>query len=111
MRASNVAPSEALIPRRKLGLSTTFIILVMMATEDRITSIPVHQSTLLALRGVKTAEQTWDDFLMALADDYISPSLRRELDRRLATEEVVSGTAMKREYVRWRRSRGKETGG
>lgn len=80
-----------------------------MATEIDFTSIPVHRSTLRALRGVKTAEQTWDDFLMALADDYISPVLKRELDRRLATEEVVPGAAMKREYSKWRRGRGKRT--
>jgi len=77
----------------------------MMASEDLITSIPVHQSTLRALRGAKTADQTWDDFLMALADDYISPSLRAELDRRFASERIVSGAEMKREFASWRRHR------
>lgn len=79
------------------------IIMTMMTTEDSVTSIPVHQSTVRALRGVKSADQTWDDFLMALADDYISPALRRELDRRLRSEEIVSGADMKREYSQWRR--------
>lgn len=87
--------------------STTTIIVIMMATEDPFSSIPVHRSTIRALQGVKTAEQTWDDFLIALADDYISPSLRRALDRRLATEDVVPGASMKREFVDWRRRRGK----
>jgi len=77
----------------------------MMAAEDVVTSIPVHASTLRALRSAKTAEQTWDDFLIALADDYISPSLRMELDRRLASERIVSGAEMKREFAAWRRRR------
>ncbi len=79
------------------------IIVIMMTTEDAVTSIPVHQSTVRALRGVKSADQTWDDFLMALADDYISPTLKRELDRRLSSEEIVPGAEMKREYSEWRR--------
>jgi len=77
----------------------------MMESVDLITSIPVHQSTLRALRGAKTAEQTWDDFLLALADDYIPPSLRADLDRRLASERIVSGAEMKREFAAWRRRR------
>ena len=77
----------------------------MMATADPVTSIPVHQSTLRALRGAKMADQTWDDFLIALADDYISPALRRDLDRRLRSERVVRGADMKREYEEWRRRR------
>ena len=81
----------------------------MMATDDSVTSIPVHHSTLQALRGVKTAEQTWDDFLLALADDYLSPALKRELDRRIATEEIIPGATMKREFTKWRRQRGKGT--
>lgn len=80
---------------------------VTMATEDAFSSIPVHRSTIRALQGVKTADQTWDDFLMALADDYISPGLRNELDRRIASEEVVDGATMKREYLEWRARRGK----
>lgn len=83
----------------------------MMATEDPFSSIPVHRSTIRALQGVKTADQTWDDFLMSLADDYISPSLRRELDRRLKTEEVVSGASMKREFTEWRRRHGQAKSG
>ena len=78
-----------------------------MAVPDAVTSIPVHQSTLRALRSAKTADQTWDDFLISLADDYISPNLRRELDRRLKTEIVVHGAQMKREFLSWRRQRGR----
>jgi hypothetical protein len=53
------------------------------------------------------ADQTWDDFLLALADDFISPSLRSELDRRLRTERIVPGAEMKREFAEWRRQRGR----
>lgn len=81
--------------------------MVTMATADQFTSIPVHQSTLRALRGVKSAEQTWDDLLIALADDYISPALKRELNRRLTTEDIVPGADMRREYAEWRRQRGR----
>lgn len=77
----------------------------MMADPDAVTSIPVHQSTLRALRGTKMANQTWDDFLLALADDFISPSLRADLDRRLRSESIVRGADMKKEFAAWRRQR------
>lgn len=77
----------------------------MMATGDTFTSIPIHRSTLRALRGVKLTDQTWDDLLLALVDDYLPPEIRRELVRRLSSETIVPGGAMKREYARWRRDR------
>lgn len=52
------------------------------------------------------ADQTWDDFLLALADDYIAPALKVDLDRRLKREKVVSGREMKAEFSDWRRRRG-----
>ncbi|MFZ0699920.1 MAG: hypothetical protein WAN74_07030 [Thermoplasmata archaeon] len=78
-----------------------------MATPDQLTSIPVHRSTLKALRGAKMADQTWDDFLLALADDYISPTMKADLDRRLRTERIVRGAEMKAEFEQWRRERGR----
>ena len=77
----------------------------MMSESDAVTRIPVHQSTLRALRATKTANQTWDDFLLALADDFISPSLRADLDRRLRSERIVRGADMKKEFAAWRRQR------
>jgi hypothetical protein len=77
----------------------------MMAETDAVTSIPVHQSTLRALRSTKMADQTWDDFLLALADDFIPPPLRADLDRRLRSERVIPGAEMKREFEAWRRRR------
>jgi len=52
------------------------------------------------------ADQTWDEFLLALADDYIAPSLKAELDRRLKTEKVIPGSEIKAEYTEWRKRRG-----
>jgi len=76
-----------------------------MAAPDKVTSIPVHQSTLRTLRRAKMADQTWDAFLLALVDGYISPTLRADLNRRLRTERVVRGTEMKTELERWRQGR------
>lgn len=77
----------------------------MMANSDAVTSIPVHKSTLRALRGTKMANQTWDDFLLSLADDFISPSLKEDLDRRLRSDGVVPGSEMKAEFAAWKRRR------
>lgn len=78
-----------------------------MSTPDAVTSIPVHQSTLRALRSAKMADQTWDEFLMLLADDFISPAVKVDLDRRLKIERVISGAEMQREYSDWRKRRGR----
>ncbi len=75
----------------------------MMATSDPLTSIPVHRSTLRVLQRVKSAAETWDEFLEALTDDYISPSLRSELDKRLTREGIVPGPTAKKEFAELRR--------
>ena len=54
--------------------------MTMMPATDAITSIPLHQSTLRVLQRVKSAAETWDEFLINVTDDYLSPSLRAELD-------------------------------
>jgi len=72
--------------------------MAMMSTPDTITSIPLHQSTLRVLQRVKSAAETWDEFLINLTDDYLSPSLRAELDRRLRTDRVVTGAEARREF-------------
>lgn len=71
---------------------------IMMATADPVTSIPLHRSTLRVLQRVKNAAETWDDFLITLTDDYLSPSLKAELDRRLKTDRIVSGATARREF-------------
>jgi len=70
----------------------------MMPATDAITSIPLHQSTLRVLQRVKSAAETWDEFLINVTDDYVSPSLRAELDRRLKSDRIVTGTAARHEF-------------
>jgi hypothetical protein len=101
--AEEIEPPCRHPPGGREGSYTISIIFEMMATTDPVTSIPVHQSTLRALRGTKMADQTWDDFLLALADDFISPSMRADLDRRLRTEPIIPGAEMKKEFADWRR--------
>ncbi len=78
----------------------------MMATSDPVTSIPVHRSTLRILQQVKNAGETWDNFLMAVTDDYLSPSLKAELDQRLRSDRIVSGKKARREFEEMRRRAG-----
>jgi hypothetical protein len=72
--------------------------LTMMSAIDAVTSIPLHQSTLRVLQRVKSAAETWDEFLINLTDDYLSPSLQAELDRRLKKDRVVTGAQARREF-------------
>lgn len=78
--------------------------MVMMAASDPITSIPVHRSTLKILQRIKNSAETWDEFLLELSDDFISPSLRVELDERLKRETVISGAEAKRQFEERRKS-------
>ncbi|MCI4343666.1 MAG: hypothetical protein L3J92_06100 [Thermoplasmata archaeon] len=77
--------------------------MTMMPATDAVTSIPLHQSTLRVLQRVKSAAETWDEFLMNVTDDYLSPSLRSELDRRLMSDRIVTGTAARREFLERRK--------
>lgn len=47
-----------------------------------LTSIPVHSDVVQRLRTLKSADQTWDDFLMDMADDYVPPGWYSEIERR-----------------------------
>ena len=71
---------------------------IMMATTDPVTSIPLHRSTLRLLQQVKNAAETWDDFLITLTDDYLSPAMQAELDSRLKRDAIVSGERAEREF-------------
>jgi hypothetical protein len=77
--------------------------IAMMAGTDAITSIPLHQSTLRVLQRVKSAAETWDEFLINVTDDYLSPSLRAELDRRLKSDRIVTGAQARREFMEHRK--------
>ena len=75
-----------------------FTMMVMMVEGDATTSIPLHQSTLRVLQRVKSAAETWDEFLINLTDDCLSPALRAELDRRLVTDRIVTVTEARRQF-------------
>ena len=75
----------------------------MMPAADAVTSIPVHRSTLRVLQQVKSAAETWDEFLITITDDYLSPSLRSELNRRLKADRVVTGEEASRVFREQRR--------
>ncbi len=77
--------------------------MAMMPASDALTSIPLHQSTLRVLQRVKSAAETWDEFLINVTDDYLSPSLRAELDTRLKTDRVIRGAEARREFLEHRK--------
>lgn len=54
----------------------------IMAGSKGVTSITVHTEVLEKLQDRKTANQTWDDFLLALLEDYVPRSWVEELERR-----------------------------
>jgi ATP:corrinoid adenosyltransferase len=72
--------------------------MTMMTATDAVTSIPLHRSTLRVLQRVKSAAETWDEFLINVTDDYLSPALKVELDRRLRTDLIVTGAEAHREF-------------
>lgn len=47
-----------------------------------VTSITVHTDILEKLQERKTANQTWDEFLLALLEDYVPRAWVEELERR-----------------------------
>ncbi|MCL4323853.1 MAG: hypothetical protein M1144_00055 [Candidatus Thermoplasmatota archaeon] len=71
-----------------------------MPTQDPLTSISVHSSTVRLLRELKTGAQTWDDLLRVMAQDYVSPTVQAQLERQLRTERIVSGTEVLKEHER-----------
>lgn len=82
---------------------TPLIITIMMSSPDAITSIPLHQSTLRVLRRVKSAAETWDEFLITVTDDYVSPALKTELDKRFKADRIVPGAEARRQFRELRR--------
>ena len=86
------------------------IMAIMMATADTVTSIPLHRSTLRVLHQVKSAAETWDEFLNTITDDYLSPSLKADLDRPMKTDHTVRGAEARRQF-REQRRRARERAG
>jgi len=54
----------------------------MSSSEDRLTSIPVHATTVKLLQQLKTGAQNWDDFLLSAFEDMLPPETITELERR-----------------------------
>jgi hypothetical protein len=65
---------------------------IMAVASNTLTTIPVHSDVVRRLRSLKTADQTWDDFLLEMASDYVPRSWIEELERR-ARESTVSDTS------------------
>ncbi len=47
-----------------------------------LTSIPVHSDVVRRLKALKAANQTWDEFLTDMAEDYVPPGWYEEIERR-----------------------------
>lgn len=75
----------------------------MMATTDPFTSIPVHKSTLRLLQRMKHAGETWDEFLFELTDDFVSPALQAEPDKRLTRDRIIPGAEARRRFEELRK--------
>lgn len=61
---------------------------------DTLTSIPVHSEVVRRLRALKTADQTWDTFLIEMAADYVPPGWYHEMERRRKEGEDVPGSTV-----------------
>jgi hypothetical protein len=59
-----------------------------------LTNISVHADVMRRLRSLKSADQTWDNFLTEMADDYTPPSWYEELERRRSAGEDEAGPFM-----------------
>lgn len=100
----NVARSDhGHISEEESGLLALKFITVIyhngMATNP-LTSIPVHSDVLRHLRTLKTADQTWDDFLLEMSRDYVPPGWYNEMERRRKAGVDVAGDAvLKRSHV------------
>lgn len=62
----------------------------MASSDDRLTSIPVHASTVHLLQQLKTGAQNWDEFLLSAFEDLLPPETVAELDRREREEKSRS---------------------
>ena len=79
----------------------------IMASSKAHTSISLHTDVLHRLQDLKTANQTWDDFLLELTKDYVPRAWVEELERR-AQDPVrldIPGDAVMRRSRARRRAR------
>ncbi|MDE1820605.1 MAG: hypothetical protein KGJ23_09490 [Euryarchaeota archaeon] len=71
---------------------------------DRLSSIPAHAQVIERLQKLKTANQTWDQFLLDMAEDYVPPGWYEEMERRRHSGEDVPGS----EIIRRSRAQAKK---
>jgi hypothetical protein len=72
----------------------------MASSEDRITSIPVHATTVKLLQQLKTGAQNWDEFLLSAFEDLLPPDTVAELERREREERSRSFADVSRAHAR-----------
>jgi hypothetical protein len=73
---------------------------------NHLTSIPVHADVVRRLRTLKTADQTWDDFLSEMAEDYVPPGWYGEMERRRQSgEDIPAAVVLRRSRELARRGR------
>jgi len=78
----------------------------MSLSENRLTSIPVHATTVKLLQQLKTGAQNWDQFLLSAFEDLLPPETIAELERREREEGSRSFAEVARGHPRpLRRSR------
>jgi hypothetical protein len=70
----------------------------MAAADDRLTSIPVHASTVKLLQQLKTGGQNWDEFLLTAFEDLLPQPTEEELERREREEPSRTFAAIVRDH-------------
>jgi hypothetical protein len=74
--------------------------LYMSTSGDRLTSIPVHSSTVKLLQQLKTGAQNWDEFLLSAFEDLLPPETIAELERREREEPSRSFAEVSKDHPR-----------
>jgi hypothetical protein len=72
----------------------------MAETTDRLTSIPVHSSTVRLLQELKSGAQNWDEFLLSAFEDLLPPETVSELARREREESSSTFAEIERRNPR-----------
>jgi hypothetical protein len=80
----------------------------MSPPENRVTSIPVHASTVKLLQQLKTEAQTRDVFLLSAFEDLLPPETIAELETREREETSRSFAKVSRDHPS--RTRRKQAG-
>jgi hypothetical protein len=65
--------------------------MVKYMASNPLTSIPVHSDVVRRLRSLKTADQTWDEFLLEMAEDHVPAGWYAEVERRRTEGANIAG--------------------